>query len=170
MVDIGKGKVVTFHYTVTSLEGDFIDTSKGRRPSSYMHGYGVIAPVLERELSGKQKGDQCTVVIPPAEGYGVFDDSEKAYTKVSKDELPDGIWFQKGIPISKKLEDGKEIIMYMHDYEDGVFVLTHNHPLAGVTMVYNIEIIGVRKALPMELKKCFIPCQILVNSPICVAS
>ena len=170
MSSIGKGKVVTFHYTITGLEGELIETSNGRTPSSYLHGYGGLAPVLERELTGKGMGDRFTVLIPPEEGYGIFDQSEQAYETVVKEELPDGIWFQKGFPVPKKQPDGTETTMYMHDYLDGVFVLTHNHPLAGITMVYNIEIVGVRDALPMELKKCFLPCQILVNTPICIVS
>ena len=170
VIIIDKGKVVSFHYTIATLDDELIDTSKGREPSSYLHGYGGIAMVLERELAGKKIGDQFTVSVPPEEGYGVLDASEEAYTQVPKAELQEGLWFQKGFPVSRKLADGTERTMYMHDYRDGVFILTNNHPLAGVTMLYTIEIVAVRQALPMELKKCFIPCQVLLSTPICTAS
>jgi len=169
MTIIDRNTVVSFHYTVSSLDGDIINTSEGDGPSSYLHGYGNIASFLEKEFTGKKGAERFTVILPPDEGYGLFDAGEDAYTTVPKEEMPKGIWFQKGFPI-QRIIDGKEMTMYMHDYVNGAFVLTKNHPLAGVTLVYDIEIIAVRAALPLEIRRCFLSCQIPVNSPICIGS
>ena len=168
MTVVDRNSVVTFHYTVNSLEGDTINTSRSGDPSSYLHGYGNIATFLEQEFRGKKSGDRFTVVLPPDKGYGRYDNSDEAFVTVPKETMPKGIWFQKGFPVQRLNKDNKNCTMYMHDYRGGSFTLTSNHPLAGVTLVYNIEIISVRSSLPMERKRRFMSCQIPINSPICV--
>ena len=152
MSTISKDKVVIFHYTLTSEDGELIDSSEGNDPLPYLHGHGNIVFGLERQMTGKSIGDSFTVEVPPEEAYGLFDESEDAYMEVEEERLPEGIEFQQGFPIQAELEDGTVVTFYMQDYTDGVFTLTQNHPLAGWTLIFTIEIVDVRDANPEELE------------------
>ena len=152
MSTLSKDKVGIFHYTLTTADGELIDSSEGRDPLSYLHGNGNIVPGLEREMEGKSVGDSFTAEVAPEEAYGLLDESEDAYMAVEEERLPEGIEFQQGFPIHAELEDGTVVTFYMHDYADGVFTLTQNHPLAGVTLVFDIELVGVRDATAAELE------------------
>ena len=150
MLTISKDTVAIFHYTIFTPDGEIIDSSRDKGPSAYIYGQNGIPRTLERALVNKTVGETFTVIVPPEEGYGVFDDSPEAYVTVCKRDLPAGLEFQKGFPIVRKSDGGPEANFYIHDYADGVFTLTQNHPYAGITMVFEIEIIGMREALPIE--------------------
>ena len=152
MSTLSKDKVGIFHYTLTTTDGELIDSSDGRDPLPYLHGNGNIVSGLEREMEGKSVGDSFTTVVAPEEAYGLLDESEDAYMEVGEERLPEGMEFQKGFPIHAELEDGTVVTFYMHDYADGVFTLTQNHPLAGVTLVFAIEVVGIRDASTAELE------------------
>ncbi|MCG8652443.1 MAG: FKBP-type peptidyl-prolyl cis-trans isomerase, partial [Pirellulales bacterium] len=66
-MQIEKHKVVSIDYQLTNDQGDVIDTSHGAKPLTYLHGVGGIIPGLEDSLTGKSRGDQLNVSIPPAE-------------------------------------------------------------------------------------------------------
>jgi FKBP-type peptidyl-prolyl cis-trans isomerase SlyD len=149
---IAKEKVGIIHYTLTSSEGEKLDSSEGRDPLPYLHGYGNIIPGLEREMEGKTIGDKFTAVILPVDAYGDLNQSEDAFMQVPKDNLPEGITFQKGMQLIAEGENGEQLPVWMEDYKDNVFTFTTNHPLAGKTLVFNVEVVGIREPLPVELE------------------
>ena len=153
MTTISKDKVGIFHYELTSSDGELIDTSLDREPLPYLHGHGNIIPGLEKEMEGKAIGDSFTVVVVPAEAYGEIDESDDAFMQVPKEQLPDGIQFQLGMQLIAEGEDGEQLPVFMTDFQDDVFTFTTNHPLAGITLVFAIEVVGVRDALASELEK-----------------
>jgi len=152
MSTITNNKVAIFHYKLSSAEGDFLDSSEGRDPLPYLHGHHNIVPGLEREMEGKTIGDTFTAVVSPADAYGEPDLGQDAFMKVPRASLPEGITFQKGMQLIAEGENGEQLPVFMIDYKDDVFTFTTNHPLAGVTLVFNIEIVGIRDALPIELE------------------
>ena len=68
-----KDVVVSIHYTLTSDNGEVIDSSAGKEPLDYLHGHANIVPGLEEALEGASVGTELKVSIPPEKGYGVFD-------------------------------------------------------------------------------------------------
>ena len=152
MSTITHEKVGIFHYKLSSADGDLLDSSEGKDPLPYLHGHGNLIPGLEKEMEGKTIGDTFTAVILPAEAYGEVDNSEDAFMQVPRASLPEGITFQKGMQLIAEGEQGEQMPVWMHDYKDDVFTFTTNHPLSGVTLVFNVEIIGIREALAVELE------------------
>ena len=69
-MQISADHVVTMHYTLTSPEGDIIDTSEGKDPLSFLQGHGNIIPGLEKQLEGKSVGDKLIAEVPAARAYG----------------------------------------------------------------------------------------------------
>jgi FKBP-type peptidyl-prolyl cis-trans isomerase SlyD len=149
---ITENTVGIFHYQLTSSDGEMLDTSEGREPLPYLHGHGNIIPGLEREMEGKTIGDKFTVVVAPEEAYGALDEGEDSFMEVPRDALPEGTQFQKGMQLIAEGEKGEQMPVFMHDYADDVFTFTTNHPLAGVTLVFAVEVVGLRDALAVELE------------------
>ena len=67
---IAEACVVSIHYTLTNSEGETLDSSSDGEPLSYLHGAGGLIPGLERELAGKESGDQFKATIQPEDAYG----------------------------------------------------------------------------------------------------
>ncbi len=146
-MQITKNSVVSFHYTLNDAEGKLLDTSAGRDAFAYIHGNGMIVPGLEEELEGKDTGTKLQVAIPPAKGYGEF--NAELVHKVPKDRFGDqkveaGMQFQAG-------EDGRMGVFTVMEVTDNEVMLNANHPLAGVTLHFSVEITDVREATSEEL-------------------
>lgn len=145
---IGDDKVVFFHYTLTNDAGEVLDTSEGREPLPYLHGHHNIVPGLERQLSGKAVGDALDAVVSPAEGYGEL---QPPVPPVPKSELPDGV--EVGMQLLAEMPDGRRVPLWVEEVREEEVVLTRNHPLAGVTLHFAVEIVEVRAATPTELEQ-----------------
>lgn len=141
---ISKNTVVTFHYTLNDSEGRLLDTSAGREAFAYIHGSGMIVPGLEEELEGKAKGDSMLVQVEPAKGYGDLDPSLMQRVPLDKfggQPVEEGMQFQT--------PDNR--VWSVVEVNDGEVVLNGNHPLAGVTLHFNVEITDVREATADEM-------------------
>ena len=146
-MQISKNSVVSFHYTLNDPEGKLLDSSEGRDAFAYIHGAGMIVPGLEEQMEGKRSGDTLNVEIPPTKGYGEFD--PQLVHKVPEDrfggqQVEAGMQFQAG-------ERGEMGVFTVIDVQDGKVMLNGNHPLAGVTLHFNVEITDVREATEEEL-------------------
>ncbi|MFT3885108.1 MAG: peptidylprolyl isomerase [Flavobacteriales bacterium] len=143
-MSITKNSVVTFHYTLSDNEGNVLDTSDGQEAFAYLHGASMIVPGLEEQLEGKKTGDKVKAVVVPEKGYGTFNMELLQRVPLEKfggQKVEEGMQFQAGghgVYTVKEVKDGQVLI-------DG------NHPLAGVTLNFDVEITGVRPATEEEL-------------------
>ena len=149
---ITENKVGIFHYHLTNDAGDILDTSNGQDPMPYLHGFGNIIPGLEEQMEGKQAGDKFTAIILPEDAYGEFDPD--AFIQVPKDQLPEGIEFEEGLQLLAEGDDGHVMPIYMDSYDEAteIFTFNCNHPLAGETLTFQVEIVAVRDATEEELE------------------
>ncbi len=145
---VAAGKVVVMHYTLSSPTGETIDTSAGGAPMPYLHGAGNIVPGLERQLTGAAVGDKVEAVVPPAEGYG--EKSGRAPEGVPRDAFPPHIEPQPGQQFVARDPSGEAVAVWVDRVEDGTIYLTDEHPLAGVTLHFAIEIVAVREPTDEE--------------------
>lgn len=146
---ISKNTVVSFHYTLNDADGKLLDTSVGREAFAYIHGSGMIVPGLERQMEGRKAGDSLLAVVPASEGYGDLDPSLVHKVPVDRfgGQAPEvGMEFQAGS------EEGGEMgVFTVIGVEDGIVALNGNHPLAGVTLHFNVDVTAVREATADEL-------------------
>lgn len=141
--------VVTFHYTLRDPEGRLLDTSAGGRPVSYLEGAGQIIDGLDEALRGVAAGAKQTVNVPAKKAYGDYDPEQvqrvlKALLPV-EGELKPGDQFRAG-------EDAFAPIVKVVEVDGDHVVLDANHPLAGVDLVFDVEVVGVREASTDELE------------------
>ena len=149
MTLIADNKVALIHYTLTDGEGTEIDTSRGSEPMAYLHGMGNIVPGLERELEGKTAGDRVKVVVAPEDGYGPKSDAPPQSVPRAAFEGAEPVL---GMPVSAEDDEGNHVQLWIVDVSDSEVTITPDHPLAGVTLHFDVEVLEVRDATPSELE------------------
>ena len=146
---IAHEKVVSIHYTLTNQEGTVLDSSSGSEPLAYLHGFGNIIPGLENALEGKETGEKLSVTVEPEQGYGARDEQlvqavpRSAFKGV--EELAPGMQFQAQGP------QGTRLVVVTQVAQD-VVTVDANHPLAGQTLHFEVEVSEVRAATAEEIE------------------
>ena len=149
MVKIEKNKVVSMHYTGTLEDGNVFDSSEGREPLEFISGVGMIIPGLEEGLEGLTKGDKKKIEnIAPDKAYGQI--QEEARQEVPKDKMPQDMELEVGMQLAAQGPQGPIPVVVVEIKEESV-VVDFNHPLAGKTLTFDVEIVDVRDATPEEL-------------------
>ena len=147
-MQIAERTVASFHYTLTNDAGDVLDSSQGREPLTYLHGAANIVPGLEAQMAGHVAGDRFDADVAAADGYGEYVPElvqvvpRAAFAGVDQLEVGMQVQAQTGqgaIPVVVTEIDGDEVTV------DG------NHPLAGETLHFAIEIVEVREASVEEV-------------------
>lgn len=143
------GMVVTMHYTLTDDSGAVLDSSRGSEPLSYLHGHGNIIPGLERALDGVSAGHQAKVTVAPADGYG--ERNPDAVFEAARAQFPPDLELAPGVRV---MADGPEgpISLLVTELTDKGAMLDANHPLAGATLHFDVEVTDVRKATAEEIE------------------
>lgn len=146
-MQVANDKVVSINYTLTDIDGKVLDSSKGN-PLVYLQGRNNIIPGLENALTGKAKGEKLNVSIPPEEAYGEFrEDMIQEIPKTAFGEITD---IQPGMQFQMNSPNGPLVITVQEVKEENV-VVDANHPLAGETLNFDVEIMDVREATKEEL-------------------
>lgn len=146
---VEKDLVVSMDYSLT-VDGEMVDSSEGTEPIEFIQGFGNIVPGLEKELYGMAIGEKKSVLVPAAEGYGIYD--PEAVLKVDRAEFPDDIPMEKGIEVSIQNEDGEVMVAVLEEFDAKTVTLNGNHPLAGKDLSFDITIAGLREATAEEIE------------------
>lgn len=147
---IGENSVVTVNYTLTDDAGKVLDSSDGSKPMVYLHGAGTIVPGLEKALVGKGAGESLKVRVEPSDAYGeLIPDGIKTIER-SAFEGVDVV--EVGMAFDAEAPDGTEQHIVVTKVEDDTVTIDINHPLAGVTLNFDIQILSVREATKEELE------------------
>jgi len=147
-MNITKERVVTMNYTLKNEAGEILDTSEGREPLVYLHGVGALIPGLETELEGKQANDKVSVVVPSEHAYG--NRREDLLKVVSKQGFQGDEELVTGMRVQLDTEHGPAIAV-VTEVEGENVTLDLNHPLADMTLHFDVEIVAVREANPDEI-------------------
>lgn len=146
---IGPDTVVTLSYVLFDEQGEAVDRATAAEPLSYVHGYAQILPGLERALQGLQAGERRELVIKPEDAFGERDD--EGVFEVDKTDFPDAGSVQVGDEFVAQSPDGDEIAMRVVEILSDGFRVDTNHPLAGQTVRFEVEVHGVRTASEEEI-------------------
>jgi FKBP-type peptidyl-prolyl cis-trans isomerase SlyD len=145
---IEPGTVVSLAYKLT-VDGQEVARTEVGEPMEYLHGAQNILPGLEASLEGKRVGDKFTVTLPPEDAYGDYDDED--IEQIDRQDIPDANQLEIGMVVEVEDEDGYSYVAHVREINDRVVVLDFNPPLAGKTLTYDVEVIGVRPASDEEL-------------------
>lgn len=145
---VSSGKVVSLRYTLTDTEGTVLDQS-GDEPMDYLHGEGNIVPGLERELEGRAVGDKFRAVVSPEDGYGERDGESQ---QIPRSAFPDGAELEVGMQVVAETPEGDAFPLWVVGTSATHVELDPNHPLAGETLTFDVEVLGVRQATEEEME------------------
>jgi FKBP-type peptidyl-prolyl cis-trans isomerase SlyD len=149
VVIVEKNKVVSFDYTLKDSDGNQLDSSMGRQPLTYLHGAGNILPGLEARLSDKTVGDTVLAVLEPEDAYGRRDEAQMA--KVPRENLQGIENLAVGMELQAQTPGGPRIVR-VADVDDESVTIDANHPLAGVTLHFDVTVTEVRDATAEEIE------------------
>lgn len=147
---IGQNSVVSMHYTLKNDAGEIMDSSEGQAPMVYLHGANNLIPGLEAELTGKTSGTSFSATIQPAEAYGEF--SEGLIQVISK-SMFDGVEsIEVGMTFVAQGEGGAQRQVRVTDVQGDDITIDANHPLAGQTLHFDVEVLKVREGTQQEIE------------------
>lgn len=147
-MQIARNKVVAIHYTLRDEQGTVIDSSAARGPLTYLHGKGNIIPGLEQALAGRSAGDKLDVTVMPEQAYGVR--NEHLVQILPRSRFPEGTELAPGMQLRISGRQGPSVVTVTKVERDFVTV-DGNHPLAGRTLHFSVEVAEVRKATHEEV-------------------
>ena len=147
-MQIAERTVASFHYTLTNDAGEVLDSSQGREPLTYLHGAGNIVPGLEAQMVGHVAGDAFTADVAAADGYGDYiAELVQVVPRASFDGIDD---LALGMQFQAQTAQGP-IAVVVTEIEGDQVTVDGNHPLAGETLHFAVEITEVREASVEEV-------------------
>jgi peptidylprolyl isomerase len=138
---VKKGDTVMLHYTGRFKDGKVFDNSQERNPIPVKVGAGEIIEGLEKAVVGMKPGEKQTVTVKPEEGYGHY--SEDLIVEMPEEKIPENISPQEGMRLQLINEEGQKLPVVVKEILDDAIKLDANHPLAGKTLVFDLELVEV---------------------------
>ncbi len=138
---IKEGSTVTVHYTLT-VAGDVVDSSVGGDPIRFQAGLDQLVPGFEKAVMGMKAGDKKSFEVAPEEGYGPI--NPESFKEIPRDRLAPDIKPESGMTLYAKGSNGEIIPVKITEVKEESVVLDFNHPLAGKTLRFDVEIIDVK--------------------------
>ena len=136
-----RGDTVKVHYTGTFEDGTVFDSSEGRDPLEFTVGQGQVIPGFEDAVVGMSPGQQKRETIPADRAYGERQD--ELVFNVGRDQIPDGMKVEVGDMLQVGFGDGHTTAVQVMDMDDESLTLDANHPLAGRTLVFEMELVSI---------------------------
>ena len=145
---IQKNKVVSFHYTVINEAGEPVESSRERKPMTYLHGANNIIRGLEGAMAGHVAGDSFSVELVPGQAYGMR--NEQMQQKVPVKHLLFRGKLRPGMIVGLNTDKGQRSVTVLKVGRHSA-TIDGNHPLAGKSLRFEVEVADVRAATSEEL-------------------
>ena len=147
-MNISENKAVKLHYAVSDSEGTLIDSSYDHEALYIIQGTGYLIPGLETALEGKTTGDKFEVEVAADQAYGERHDG---FVQTVPKEVFQGIDdIDVGTQLRAQTDEGEQTVIVI-DVTDDEITVDGNHPLAGLDLHFDVEILEVRDATEEEL-------------------
>jgi peptidylprolyl isomerase len=139
------GDRVRVRYTAMLEDGSIFDHSPAGEDLEFVVGKGTVIHGVEKAICAMRVGQQRKVVIPPKDGYGLR--KEHLNLMISRNQLPDGTEAKPGDVIEVRSQSGDKTMQAMiQDIQGEQIVIDANHPLAGKTLIYDLELVEVKNS------------------------
>lgn len=147
-MQVADNMAVSIHYTLTNDDGEVLDSSIGDEALVYLHGGGNIISGLEKALHGKAAGDKFNVRIAAEDAYGELMDE---MVQVISREMFEGIDnVEVGMQFHADVSYGTGVVTVVNIEGDDI-TIDGNHPLAGLALTFDVEVVDVRVATQEEM-------------------
>ncbi len=146
---VADGRIVCLDYTLRLDDDEVVDTSESREPIEFVQGQQQIVPGLEQALYGMEVGEAKTVTVEPGQGYGHR--NPEAHQDVPREAFQKGVELEPGMAIQVSDGSGRTATAFIAEVRDDAVKLDFNHPLAGETLHFDVEVVDVRESSAADL-------------------
>ncbi len=136
-----NGDKVKVHYTGKLEDGEVFDSSRDRKPLEFTVGEGNVIPGFDKAVLDMEIGEQKSVEIAPDEAYGPR--REELVVDVERSEFPSHIEPSIGQRLQMQQPEGGTVNLVITDMNDETITLDANHPLAGRTLLFEVEMMEI---------------------------
>jgi len=136
---VAPGDTIRVHYTGKFESGDLFDSSEGREPLKFTVGTGQLVKGFDDAVVGMIPGEKKTVTVTPKEGYG--ERREDHVVDFPKANVPEDMKLEVGMVVQMSDQSGRPIPVIITEILEDVVKMDVNHPLAGKTLVFDVEIV-----------------------------
>ena len=143
MDKVENGLYVSVDYTGTLQNGQVFDSSQGGQPLEVQMGVGQLIEGFERELMGMSLSDKKTFTLSPEDAYGQRDDS--LTREFARSEFPPEMEPRVGMTIALQTPEGRQVPAQITHLDDEKLSVDFNHPLAGESLTFEIEVVGISR-------------------------
>lgn len=145
---IEKNRVVRFHYALSDVDGAELESSQGREPLAFLAGHGGIIPGLEAAFEGKETGDKFEATVTPDQAYG--ERREGLTQRIPKKHFGNAR-LKPGATVVMQTQQGQRMVT-VQKVGMSVVDVDLNHPMAGKTLRFTVDIVDVRDASEEEIR------------------
>ncbi len=141
-------RVFEVHYTLYDPAGTVMDSTRGRRPLSFVEGAGQILAELEAGILPLRVGEKAEIFVPSDHVFGSREEGK--VRKLSRDQLP-----RQDLQIGQQLRVGSDPASppaTVIDVTGAYYIVDTNHPYAGMDLRFEVELMSRREAVPQDLK------------------
>ena len=147
-MQVANNTVVSIYYTLTNSEGKILDQAPEGNPLVYLHGHQNIIPGLEAALLGKSVGDSVDASIEPEQAYGTINPA--LIQEVPREQFQGIASLEVGMQFQASTEQGP-VPVVITKVDDDLITVDGNHPLAGQSLNFSVQIDDIREATEEEL-------------------
>lgn len=141
MEKVENGLFVSVDYKGSLQNGEVFDSSRGRQPLEIQMGAGQLIKGFERELTGMAINEKKTFTLQPEDAYGLKD--ENLTQSFARSEVPPEMDPQVGMTVGLYSPEGRQVPARITHVDDEKLILDLNHPLAGESLTFEIEVKGI---------------------------
>ena len=152
MEKVENGQFVSVHYKGTLQNGEVFDTSDGRHPLEVQIGEGQIISGFENALMGMSLNEKKVFTLDPEDAYGQKDES--LTHSFPRADVPAEINPEVGQTVALCSSEGQQVPALITEMDDEKVVVDLNHPLAGQTLTFDIEVVGISDTATQEPAGC----------------
>jgi FKBP-type peptidyl-prolyl cis-trans isomerase SlyD len=142
-------QVISFHYTLTDPSGKVLDSSRESEPLQFLSGTGAILEHLESALLKMKVGDKQLVNLTAEQGYGIY--HEDRVIEVERAQVAHLKELKVGDQLAASGPNGEPVVLTVKTLGFEKVSLDGNHPLAGVDLRFDVEMMETRPATDEEI-------------------
>lgn len=156
MDTVENGDFVSVHYKGTLQSGEVFDTSEGRHPMEVEMGSGQVITGFEKALMGMAVNEKKVFTLDPEEAYGHRDES--LTHSFARSEVPAEMDVEVGQTVALSSPEGRQVPAQIVEADEQKVVVDLNHPLAGKTLTFDVEIVGISDSPTQQPAGCGTGC------------
>jgi FKBP-type peptidyl-prolyl cis-trans isomerase SlyD len=149
-VKVAPDKAVSLAYRLYDAAGELVDEVCADDPLEYLHGYAQIIPGIDEAIDGLAVGDRRVIKLPPALAFG--ERAEDAMLEIDRDDFPGGADVEVGDEVMTSGPGGVDVPMPIVALSESLITVDLNHPLAGQTVRFEVEVCAVRDASDEQIE------------------